>query len=146
MDRRSVVAKLALGIAIFVAGAAAGAGLSWAAFFDRVPDSDGWSEFHPDWLRGPATVEWGGRNVTVPEDTWFATDGATYFYAAKANGPRDTIADETCRSEHPPAGMDVAVLVSSSGCVWARHPGVSCSATRLCDDVSGTIGPSGPPP
>lgn len=97
--------------------------------------------FVPEWREGPATVTFQNRTLEVASGEWYATDGGTWFYAVRGEGPGPEDY-QGCRG----AAGEGATVVAVGDDACARHPGVSCSGTRLCEDALGVTGPAGSPP
>lgn len=85
-----------------------------------------WTEFHPEWIPGPANVTWRNATLPVPEGELVATDGATFLYRSSAVW--DLFADAACAPAEP--GNATWVRTAAEPCAWARHPSVAPTVSR----------------
>jgi hypothetical protein len=125
--------------------------VSWRAETDLLVEAwtdahEGWSERHVEWMPGAASFSWdrapGDRLVLkVPEGAAFATDGATFLYAAPL--AHDAAQEHACRDAGPP-GAGAWVLVAADGCAWAPYPGVRCVGLPGADPCAAAQGRKAP--
>lgn len=100
----------------------------------RMVEHGAWTQYEPRWREGPATIAFGERTADVPFGARYATDGATWLYAADEPAPERPGIPESC-AEFPASGT--WVLVSHEACTFAPHPGVACAGTHVCEDAQG---------
>lgn len=108
----------------------------------RLVERDGWTEFIPDWREGPADVTFQNRTVHVPNGTFYATDGATWFYGNNLSAPGDE-GYAGCRGTMHRADNGTYVSIASDQC--ALHPSVACSGARACEAALGVPHRTAPP-
>lgn len=100
----------------------------------RVVEHGSWSQFEPAWREGPASITFQGREIEVPFGARYATDGATWIYAADEPPPARPGVPPHC-TEFPANGT--WVLVKDGTCAFAPHPSVACEGTHVCADARG---------
>lgn len=100
----------------------------------RTVEHGAWTQYEPRWREGPASIAFGDRTAEVPFGARYATDGATWLYAADEPAPERPGIPESCQ-EFPASGT--WVLVSHAACTFAPHPSVACAGTHVCEDAQG---------